>query len=120
MATGPVTRPSLLVRIRDLADQKAWEQFVELYARLVYGFARKRGLQEADASDLTQEVLRAVAAAATRLEYDPGLGSFRAWLYTVTCNKFRGRSKRSPGGRLPRVECGGGLHRQKSGVSSIA
>jgi RNA polymerase sigma factor (sigma-70 family) len=88
MVTGPVTRPSLLVRIKDLADQEAWEQFVELYAPLVYGFARKRGLQEADASDLTQEVLRAVAAAATRLEYDPGRGSFRAWLYTVTCNKY--------------------------------
>jgi RNA polymerase sigma factor (sigma-70 family) len=88
MVTGPVTRPSLLVRIKDLADQEAWEQFVEVYAPLVYGFARKRGLQEADASDLTQEVLRAVAVATHRLEYDPGRGSFRAWLYTVTCNKF--------------------------------
>src|SRR5438876_10704993 len=89
MAEAPLTRPSLLVRIKDLADAQAWESFVELYAPLVYAFARKRGLQEADASDLTQEVLRAVAAAAGRLEYDPSRGSFRGWLYTVTCNKFR-------------------------------
>jgi len=89
MPEAPLTRPSLLVRIKDFADQEAWERFVELYAPLVYGYARKRGLQEADASDLTQEVLRAVAAAAERLEYDPRRGSFRGWLYTVTCNKFR-------------------------------
>jgi len=66
MADAPLTRPSLLVRIKDLADRQAWERFVELYAPLVYGFARKRGLQEADASDLTQEVLRAVVPAAGR------------------------------------------------------
>ena len=88
MADAPLTRPSLLVRIKDLADRQAWERFVELYAPLVYGFARKRGLQEADASDLTQEVLRAVVPAAGRLEYDRRRGSFRGWLYTVTCNKF--------------------------------
>src|SRR5437667_2200130 len=87
-AEAPLTRPSLLARIRDLGDQQAWARFVETYAPLVYGFARKHGLQEADASDLTQDVLRAVAASAQRLEYDPQRGSFRGWLYTVTCSKF--------------------------------
>jgi RNA polymerase sigma factor (sigma-70 family) len=97
MAKAPLTRASLLVRIKDFADRQAWERFVELYAPLVYGFARKRGLQEADAGDLTQDVLRAVAAAAERLDYDPQRGTFRSWLYTVTCNKFhdfnRGRER---------------------------
>ncbi len=88
MAEAPLTRPSLLVRLRDFTDRGAWNRFVELYAPLVYGFARRRGLQEADAGDLTQEVLRAVAAAANDLDYDPRRGTFRAWLYTVTCNKF--------------------------------
>ena len=88
MTEGPLTRPSLLVRIKDFADRNAWGRFVELYAPLVYGFARKRGLQEADASDLTQDVMRAVAASAQRLEYDPQRGSFRGWLYRVACSKF--------------------------------
>ena len=88
MAELPTTRPSLLVRIRDLQDQHAWSQFVEVYGPVVYGFARKRGLQEADASDLTQEVMRAVAAVASRLDYDPRKGSFRGWLYTVARNKL--------------------------------
>jgi RNA polymerase sigma-70 factor (ECF subfamily) len=87
MADPPITRPSLLVRIRDAADAEAWQQFVQLYAPLVYGFARKRGLQDADAADLTQEVLRSVASAAGRLDYDPKRGTFRSWLFTVVRNK---------------------------------
>jgi RNA polymerase sigma-70 factor (ECF subfamily) len=88
MAEAPSTRPSLLVRIRDVHDGPAWEQFVEIYAPLVYGYARKHGLQDADAADLTQDVLRAVALAAGRLEYDPARGSFRGWLFTVARNKL--------------------------------
>jgi RNA polymerase sigma-70 factor (ECF subfamily) len=88
MQESPATRASLLVRIRDPHDQEAWRQFVDIYASVVYGFARKRGLQDADAADLMQEVLRAVARAANRLDYDPKRGSFRGWLYTVTRNKI--------------------------------
>jgi RNA polymerase sigma factor (sigma-70 family) len=88
MGEPPNTRASLLLRIRDAHDGQAWTQFVELYAPLVYGFARKRGLQDADAADLTQEVLRAVARAVGRLEYDPQRGSFRSWLFTVARNKL--------------------------------
>jgi RNA polymerase sigma-70 factor (ECF subfamily) len=55
------TRPSLLLRIRDSADTEAWRQFADLYARVVYGYCRRRGLQDADAADVTQEVLAQVA-----------------------------------------------------------
>src|SRR5262245_12947509 len=89
MTTPPLTRPSLLVRIRDAGDREAWRQFVDVYAPLVYKFARRRGLQDADAADLTQDVLQAVAGASKRLLYDPERGTFRAWLYTVARNKLR-------------------------------
>jgi RNA polymerase sigma-70 factor (ECF subfamily) len=85
---SPVTSASLLVRIRDGRDVEAWRQFVQVYSPVVYGFVRKRGLQDADAADLMQEVLRSVTTAAGRLEYDPARGGFRAWLYTVTRNKL--------------------------------
>lgn len=88
MQTPPLTRPSLLLRIRDAQDRDAWLQFVDLYAPLVYRLARRRGLQDADAADLTQDVLQAVNRAAHRLEYDSERGSFRAWLFTVTRNKI--------------------------------
>jgi RNA polymerase sigma factor (sigma-70 family) len=89
MTEAPTTRPSLLVRIRDLQDRQAWMQFVDLYAPLVHAFSRRHGLQDADAADLTQVVLRAVASAAGRLEYDPQRGSFRGWLFTIVRNKLR-------------------------------
>ncbi|MBI1914429.1 MAG: sigma-70 family RNA polymerase sigma factor [Planctomycetes bacterium] len=88
MTSSPHTRPSLLVRIRDAADREAWRQFVDLYAPLVYRFARRRGLQDADAADLAQDVLHAVARSSERLEYDPRKGSFRGWLFTVARNKL--------------------------------
>src|SRR5215831_17297303 len=87
MSDAPTTRPSLLVRIRDTDDTAAWAQFVEIYAPLVYGFARRHGLQDADAADVTQEVMQSVSKAAHKLEYDPERGSFRAWLFTVVRNK---------------------------------
>jgi RNA polymerase sigma-70 factor (ECF subfamily) len=89
MAESPLTRPSLLVRLRDARDGEAWTQFVALYAPLVYGYARKQGLQDADAADVTQEVLRAVSGAIHRLDYDPRRGSFRGWLFTTVRNKLR-------------------------------
>ena len=89
MSDAPATRLSLLVRLREPRDDAAWSQFVELYAPLVYGFARKHGLQDADAADLTQDVLQAVSGGIRRFEYDPRRGSFRGWLFTVVRNKLR-------------------------------
>jgi RNA polymerase sigma factor (sigma-70 family) len=83
-----LTRASLLARLRDPADGAAWRQFVELYGGLVYGFARRRGLQCADAADLTQDVFLAVAQGAGRFQYDPLRGSFRSWLRGVTRHKI--------------------------------
>src|ERR1700680_1695997 len=88
MQESPATRASLLVRLRDGGDVGAWQEFVHLYAPTIYGFARKRGLQDADAADLMQEVLRAVAGSAERLHYNPERGTFRGFLYTVTRNKL--------------------------------
>ncbi len=88
MAEFPSTRASLLLRLRDPQDRAAWGEFVDLYGPLVYGYARKQGLQDADAADLTQEVLGAVAAAVDRLEYDPARGAFRNWLFTVVRRKL--------------------------------
>src|SRR5437868_3795367 len=88
MGEAPVTRASLLLRIRDGQDHDAWRQFAQVYAPVVYGFVRKRGLQDADAADLVQDVFRAVASAAPRLNYDRERGTFRGWLYTITRNKL--------------------------------
>ena len=88
MSEAPVTRSTLLVRLRDAKDQDAWHQFIEIYRPLVYGYCRKRGLQDADAADVTQDVLQAVSANMPRFEYDRAKGTFRAWLFTVVRSKL--------------------------------
>jgi RNA polymerase sigma factor (sigma-70 family) len=88
MTEPPGTRPSPLVRLRDAGDGDAWRQFVQLYAPLVYRYARRHHLQDADAADLTQEVLRAVHRGIGRLEYAPHLGSFRGWLFTLARHRL--------------------------------
>lgn len=101
MGESPTTRLSLLVRLRDVGDDGAWSDFVRLYAPLVYGLARRHGLQDADAADLTQEVLRGMVQALPRLRYDPARGSFRGFLFTAARNQVRKQMmarKREPAG----------------------
>jgi len=95
------TRPSLLLQIRDAQDLQAWTQFAEIYAPLIHRFAGRNGLQSADASDLTQEVMSAVAKSIGNFEYDPKVGRFRSWLFTVARNQMHAlyhRQRRQPKG----------------------
>jgi RNA polymerase sigma factor (sigma-70 family) len=89
LADSVLTRPSLLIRIRDGRDRESWAEFVDVYAPLVYGFARQQDLQDADAADLTQEVLSVVSVSIGRLDYDPARGSFRGWRFTIVGNRLR-------------------------------
>lgn len=69
-------------------QQQAWETFVGLYTPLIFYWARKVGLKQADAADLVQEVFAIVFRKLPDLKYDRQ-GSFRGWLRTVTLNKYR-------------------------------
>jgi RNA polymerase sigma-70 factor (ECF subfamily) len=103
MADIPLTRASLLARLRDPRDGAAWKEFVDLYVPVIYGYARRQGLQDADAVDLSQEVLTAVAGAVNRLDYDPDRGAFRSWLFTIVRRKlvnWRRNRRRRPGGAM--------------------
>lgn len=82
------TRQTLLWKIRDAGDTRSWGEFVEIYTPLLYNYFRARGLQDADAADLGQEVMRSVAGAISRFEYDPEKGTFRSWIYTIARNKL--------------------------------
>jgi RNA polymerase sigma-70 factor (ECF subfamily) len=107
MTASPATRASLLVRVRDPQDEAAWSEFAEVYAPLVYRYARRHGLQDADAADVTQDVLRAAVRTLPAFEYDPRRGRFRGWLRTVTANQvrdfFAGRQHRERGSGDPNV-----------------
>ena len=89
MPVTPVTRPSLLLRVRDSSDTGAWAEFVDLYTPLIFAYARKRGMQDADAADLAQDVLLNVSNAIGGFDYDRGIGAFRAWLFRIAGNRMK-------------------------------
>ena len=76
----------MVTRLKDRADDETWMQFVELYGPMIFRFVRSRGLQDADAADLVQEVLRRIGDSIGRLEYAKEKGGFRAWLFKITRN----------------------------------
>ncbi len=79
----PDTPPSLLIRLRDAADQSSWREFFEQYWRLIYSFARRCGLSPPHAEDVVQEVVCEVFRAMPTFEYDRAKGTFRGYLRTI-------------------------------------
>jgi RNA polymerase sigma-70 factor (ECF subfamily) len=93
------TSPTLLGRLGSLpTDQGAWAEFAERYGRKIYRWCRRWHLQEADAQDVTQDVLLKLAQRMRTFVYDPSR-SFRAWLKTVTHHAWQDllAARRRPG-----------------------
>jgi RNA polymerase sigma-70 factor (ECF subfamily) len=82
----PETRDSLLIRVADARDQAAWEQFARIYWPVVYNVARMRGLQDADAQDVAQQVLLSVSKALPTWERRDESTRFRHWLCHMARN----------------------------------
>ncbi len=78
------TRASLLERLRDTGDQQSWEEFSQIYGRLIRGFALKAGLTEEEADDVVQETLAAAVQHLPEFRYDPKRCSFKTWLLNLS------------------------------------
>lgn len=87
-STTPATRHSLILRLRDRADADSWREFVAIYEPVIYRVAVRRGMQHADAMELVQRVLLAVARAVDRFQPDAERARFRTWLHRITHNEF--------------------------------
>jgi RNA polymerase sigma-70 factor (ECF subfamily) len=87
----------LLLLLAHPTDPEHWNAFVDRYAPTIYGWCRRRGLQEADAQDVTQEVLAQLVRKLRTFTYDPHKGTFRGWLKTLTqhawCDYLEGRRR---------------------------
>ena len=98
------TRQSLLSRLKDWDDQESWREFFDTYGQLIYGVARKAGLSDAEAQEVVQETVIAVARNIGGFRTDPALGSFKSWLLNLTRWRLADqvRKRPRPAGRLPR------------------
>jgi RNA polymerase sigma factor (sigma-70 family) len=107
--TGPVandstdllpTHRSLLTRLKRADDQEGWQRFFDTYWRLIYGVARKAGLNDAEAQDAVQETVITVSRQIPKFQYDPERCSFKTWLLMITRQRIaRQFAKRQPGVR---------------------
>ena len=96
MSNFPETRDSLLVQVQDPANREAWERFARIYLPVIVRIARARGLQHADAQDLSQQVLMAVASAIGDWNKRDDSTRFRHWLSRVTKNAILNALMRRP------------------------
>lgn len=79
----PITRTSLLIRLRAGADPAGWSEFVRLYEPLLNTFVRRAFVPEQDVPDVVQDILVRLIRALPRFHYAPERGRFRAWLQAV-------------------------------------
>ena len=86
MNQWPTTQDSLLQNLADPASHDAWFDFARLYEPVVYRFSRKRGLQHADAVEVTQRVMLSVLRSAPGWQNSQPPNHFRSWLKSVATN----------------------------------
>jgi len=96
------TRYSLLSRLKDWGDQESWKDFFETYWRLIYNFAVKSGLTDAEAQDVVQETVLCVAKDIEKFKRDRDLGSFKSWLRNMTHWRIADQLKKRGPVTLPR------------------
>ncbi len=93
------TRHSLLSRLKLGDDQAGWREFFDRYWRLIYGFARKSGMNDADAQDIVQEVMLSITKSLADYKRQQG-GSFKGWLLTIVRRRMADHWRR----RLPKEQ----------------
>lgn len=102
-----ITRSTLLARLRDRSDQDAWRTFDALYRSMLVGYARARGLDQADAEDVAQQCAAAVLEQIADYAH---AGSFKVWLRAIAEHKIADRHR----GRRREVQIGTGAWSERA------
>lgn len=93
------TRLSLLERLRDFDDTGSWEEFFDIYWKLIYCTAVKGGLSDAEAEDVVQETIIVIARHIENFRYQPEVCSFKGWLMRLTHCRIIDHLRQSPAGK---------------------
>ena len=88
---SPLTRVTLIQRLRVQQDAHSWQEFMTHYQGYIHRLARRMGVNHHDAEETVQDVCLNAWKALPTFDYDPGKGRFRGWLWQVTANQVRAR-----------------------------
>ncbi len=105
------TRWSLVRALKDKGDDESWRHFFDIYWKLIYCAAKKAGCVEVEAQEVVQETVICVARQIEDFRADPGAGSFKGWLLTLTRRRVVDQLRRRKAGRYvpAQDDCGGEL-----------
>src|SRR5262249_1785603 len=78
------TRATLLARLANWDDRASWQEFFDIYWKLIYSVARRSGLTDAEAQDVVQDTMVAVARHMPTFKYDPAIASVKGWILNLT------------------------------------
>ena len=51
------TRSTLLGRLKDLDDQRTWQEFFDTYWILLFNFVRRAGLSESESEEVVMDIV---------------------------------------------------------------
>jgi len=109
------TRRSLLNRLKNWDDQASWKDFFDTYWKLIYGVAVRAGLTDAEAQEVVQETVIAVAKKIPEFQYNPEIGSFKSWLLHTAQWRISDQFRKRKSG----ADRGGGRREKNTGTSTI-
>jgi len=102
------TRSTLLVRLKDLDNQQAWQEFFDVYWTLLFNFARRAGLNESDAEEVVMDTVETVARKIEDFEYNRQTGRFKSWLLTIVRfklgDRFRKKKRQAEKGEVASLD----------------
>ena len=89
------TVSSLLTRLGDMDDRRAWEVFHERYARLLRSYFRKCGVADQITVDLAQDVIHRAVRGLGSGGFQRSRGRVRDWIGGIARNVLRNHLRRS-------------------------
>ena len=90
------TRATLIHRLKDWQDQASWQDFFDIYWKLIFKVAVHGGLTNAEAEDVVQQTMISVAKHMPDFKYDPALGSFKTWMLNMTRWRITDQLRKRP------------------------
>jgi RNA polymerase sigma-70 factor, ECF subfamily len=81
---------SLLQRLRRNPHEEDWRRLIDVYSPLIKRWLLGFGMSQADADDLSQDVLQAMLREVANFQHNGHSGAFRRWLRTTMVHRLKG------------------------------